>query len=86
MLDGRVVEQPLVLTQLVRKGSFPLATWKEDVERPEVRCLVLQSDWLERSAGTSPDHDLFPDDLRPALKARFGRAGAASGIWIYRAR
>jgi hypothetical protein len=84
MLDGRVIDQPLIFTHLVSRGSFPLSTWERDVERPEVRCLVMQSDWLERAEGASdPDHDLFPADLRPALRAQFELVSREGGLWVY---
>ncbi len=86
MLNGRLIEQPLVLTQLVRRGGFPEAIWLDDVARPRVRCLVMQSDLLERRAGEqNPDHDLFPPALRRALRARFELATSGDGVWIYRA-
>jgi hypothetical protein len=87
MLDGRVTEQPLVLTQLVRRGLFPIGTWVDDVRRPEVRCLVMQSDWLERGEReASPEHDLLPAALRSPLRARFTLVGEHAGLWVYRAR
>lgn len=87
MLNGRLIEQPLVLTPLVRRGVFPEAIWLEDVARPPVRCLVMQSDLLEKTASEEdPDHDLFPPALRRALRARFALETSRDGAWIYRAR
>jgi hypothetical protein len=87
MLDGRLLEQPLVLTQLVRQGAFPEAIWLADVARPEVRCLVVQSGTLEGPASADdPDHDLFSPNVRRALRARFELAAARDGVWIYRLR
>ncbi len=88
MLDGRLLEQPLVFTQLVRRGRYPLATWVADIERPDVRCLVLQTDWLERPPSQDLDeaHDLFPAALRDPLRGKFALAAATDGLWIYRSR
>jgi hypothetical protein len=86
MVNGRLIEQPLVLTQLVRRGAFPEAVWLDDVARPRVRCLVMQSDLLERGAGEeNPDHDLFPPVARHAMRARFELVTSRDGVWIYRA-
>ncbi|MGH7438190.1 MAG: hypothetical protein ACRENE_21100, partial [Polyangiaceae bacterium] len=83
-IDVRVVTQPLVFTHLVARGLFPLGTWIDDVERPQVRCLVLQSDWLERADGASDvDHDLYPSSLRPVLRSRFELVHRDAGLWVY---
>jgi hypothetical protein len=88
MLDGRAVDQPLVFTQLVRRGDFALSTWVADLDRPDVRGLVLQSDWLERAGATDvePAHDLFPAALRGPLRAKFELATQSDGLWLYRSR
>jgi hypothetical protein len=84
MLDGRVIAQPLIFTQMVARGRLPLSAWQREVERPEVRCLVMQSDWLERADGASdPDHDLFPASLRPALRAKLALVSHEGGLWVY---
>jgi hypothetical protein len=86
MLDGRLLEQPLVFTQLLRRGRFPERLWLDDVSRPEVRCLVMQSDWLERDGDPDGPEDLFPACLRAPLRARFVLARDGDGVWVYRRR
>lgn len=86
-LDGRVLDQPLVFTHLVARGRFPLSTWQREVERPEVRCLVMQSDWLERAGDASdPDHDVYPASLRPVLRAKLQLVSREGGLWVYGAK
>jgi hypothetical protein len=84
MLDGRLIEQPLVFTQLAGRGSYPLSTWTEDVNRSSVACLVLQSDWLE-PAGDAEEGP-FPAAMRGVLRERFGLVWAGDGVWVYRRR
>jgi hypothetical protein len=87
MLDGRLIEQALVVTQLVGRGAYPLSVWLEDWGRAEVRCLVMQSDLLERPATeVDADHDLLPPAMREMARGRFERVAVRDGLWIYRAR
>jgi hypothetical protein len=87
MLDGRLIEQPLVLSQLVARGGYPLSLWQKDWSRAEVRCLLMQSDLLERSdMEQDPDHDLLPQGMREMAHRRFERVAVRDGMWIYRAR
>ena len=86
-LDGRILSTPFQLTHLARRGRFPLSTWIADVERPEVGCLVMQDDLLERpAAAVSVEHDRFGPEMRAALVRRFELARAGGGLWIYRPR
>jgi hypothetical protein len=87
MLDGRVLETPYQLTHLVRKGHYPLALWESDIASPQVRCLVTESDSLERPpTAIDADNDRFGPEIRPALTARFQLVARDGGLWIYRAR
>jgi hypothetical protein len=86
-LDGRVVQMPFVMTHLVRAGRYPLALWQADVQRHEVRCLVLQTDLLERPPDqVDPVADLFDPAMRATLRERFSLAKASDGLWIYEVR
>jgi hypothetical protein len=87
MLDGRVVQVPFVTTQLVRAGRYPVGQWQADVRRPAVRCLVMQSDLLERSVeDVDPAHDLFAPPLRATLRERFVLRSQGDGLWVYGVR
>ncbi|MDB4944200.1 MAG: hypothetical protein JWP97_3734 [Labilithrix sp.] len=87
MLDGRILSTPFQLTHLARAGRFDESTWASDVTRPEVTCLVMQDDLLERPlARESREHDRFGPVLRRAFVARFELARAAGGLRIYRLR
>jgi hypothetical protein len=87
MLDGRMIEQPLVFTQLISRGVLSLDMWRTEWSRPEVRCLVMQSDLLSRpEAESDPTQDLLPLALRNVVRARFEPVGAKDGVWLYRAR
>lgn len=87
MLDGRVVATPFQSTHLARRGKFPTEAWIADVRRPEVACLVMQDDLLERPLDQiSVAHDRFGPELRRALAARFRLVEERGGYRIYRAR
>ncbi|HEV3192963.1 MAG TPA: hypothetical protein VGY54_20795, partial [Polyangiaceae bacterium] len=87
MLDGRVIETPFQMTHLVRRGRYPIELWKADIAAPEVRCLVTESDLLERPLSeVSIDDDRFGPEMRAALVARFELVARDDGYWIYRAR
>lgn len=87
MLNGRVIATPFQSTHLARRGKFPLDAWIADVRRPEVACLVMQDDLLERPIGeVSVAHDRFGPELRRALASRFQLVAERGGYRIYRAR
>jgi hypothetical protein len=63
--NGRLVLAPGQLTPLTRLGRYPLQSFVDDVRRPEVVCLVMQSDLLERPLEVvDPDFDVYSSDLR----------------------
>jgi hypothetical protein len=84
MLNGRVLSTPFQLTHLSRRGRYPLGPWLGDVQRPEVRCALMQNDLLERP----PDllnvaHDELPPEMRRALRAKFVRVAERGGWMLY---
>lgn len=84
-LNGRIVATPFQSTHLVRRGAFALEGWLDDVSHPEVTCLVMQDDLLERPAErVSPEHDRFGPELRARLRARFVHALERGGFHLYR--
>ena len=87
MLDGRVIETPFQMTHLLRRGLFPEDVWKRVIFSPEVRCLVTESDILERPlSDVDAQNDRFPPSIRAALEKRFVLVEKDSGVWVYRAR
>lgn len=87
MLNGRVIATPFQSTHLARRGRFPVDAWIADVRRPEVACLVMQDDLLERPIErVSVAHDRFGPELRRALVSRFRLVEEHGGYRIYRAR
>jgi len=83
-LDGRVVQMPFVMTHRAREGRYPLALWQADVRLEPVRCLVVQSDLLERPLDqVDPAADLFGPEMRRTLTERFSLVEAEDGVWIY---
>jgi hypothetical protein len=87
MLDGRIVATPFQTTHLARRGRFDETIWIADVQRPEVKCLYMQDDLLERPLDqVSVAHDRFGPELRRALRERFVLVAHDEGYRIYRAR
>lgn len=86
-LDGRIVMTPFQTTHRVRRGTFSEDLWLEDLASPNVTCLVMQDDLLERSLGDErPAHDRFTPNVRRALRSRFELAEKSAGYFIYRLR
>lgn len=87
MLNGRVVATPFQSTHLARRGRFDLGAWIADVKRPEVKCLYMQDDLLDRPLDRiSIAHDRFGIELRRVLRERFVLVAHDEGYRIYRAR
>jgi hypothetical protein len=87
MLDGRILTTPFQMTHLARRGKYPVGPWIYDVERPEVHCLLMEDDLLERPSNTvDVEHDRFGPELRRALRGRFTRVAEQGGWRLYRAR
>jgi hypothetical protein len=87
MLNGRLLETPYQMTHLAQSGRYPIELWKADIRAPQIRCLVMESDLLERPLNeVNLADDRFGVDLRAALVRRFERVAEDSGLWVYRAR
>jgi len=87
MMNGRIVATPFQATHLARRGRTNVGGWLDDVARAEVKCLVMQSDLLERPlSDVSVDHDAFGPELRRALRAKFELAEGRGGYFVYRLR
>jgi hypothetical protein len=85
VVEGRMVQTPFQTTHLVRRGRFSEATWIADLSRPEVRCLVMQSDLVERPVEeVSVPYDCFTPGVRAHLKRTFSLTKSEAGIYIYR--
>jgi hypothetical protein len=85
MLNGRIVATPFQTTHLARRGRFDEKLWIADVRRPEVKCLYMQDDLLERPLEqVSVAHDRFGPELRRALREEFVLAAHDDGYRIYR--
>lgn len=85
MLDGRIVQTPFQSTHLSARGAFPLDAWKADLASPEVRCLLMQNDLLERTE-RSREHDRFPPAIVAMLRASFELVEERAGYRLYRRR
>lgn len=87
MMNGRIVATPFQSTHLARRGRFPQGAWIADVNRPEVKCLVMQSDLLSRPlSDVRIEHDAFGPELRRALADRFELAFERGGLFVYKVR
>jgi antibiotic biosynthesis monooxygenase (ABM) superfamily enzyme len=86
-LNNRVIATPYQFTHLVRSGTFPLELWQNDLMRPDVRCLVVHTDILERPlSAVNIQTDLFPPQIRETLSRRFELAAQDGGMRVYRLR
>lgn len=86
-LNNRVIATPYQFSYLARSGRFPIATWRQDVERPEIRCLAMRIDLLERPpSNNDAEVDAFPPAIREVLVRRFVLADQDTGWRIYRLR
>lgn len=87
MLNGRIVATPFQTTHLARRGRFDEKLWIADIQRPEVKCLYMQDDLLERPLDeVSIAHDRFGPELRRVLRERFELVANDEGYRIYRVR
>ncbi|MGL4556251.1 MAG: hypothetical protein ACRCV5_02025, partial [Afipia sp.] len=86
-LNNRVIATPYQFTHLVRSGMFPVEVWQNDLIRPDVRCLVVHTDILERPlSAVNTQTDLFPPQIREALSQRFVLSAQDGGMHVYRLR
>jgi hypothetical protein len=87
MLNGRIITTPFQMTHLARRGKYPTLPWIYDVQRPEVHCLLMEDDLLERPpSAIDIEHDRFLPEVRTVLRARFSRVAEQGGWRLYRAR
>jgi hypothetical protein len=87
MLDGRITTTPFQMTHLARRGKYPLGPWARDVTRPEVRCLLMEDDLIDRPPNeVNVEHDRFGPELRAVLRARFTEVTEQGGWRLYRVR
>jgi hypothetical protein len=86
-LNNRVIATPYQFTHLVRSGMFPVEIWQNDLIRPDVRCLVVHTDILERPlSAVDIQTDLFPPRIREVLSQRFVLAAQDGGMHVYKLR
>ena len=68
-------------------GHVDEKVWLADLRRPEVKCVYMQDDLLERPLDqVSVAHDRFGPELRRALRDRFELVASEEGYFIYRLR
>ncbi len=83
-IDGRVVDTPF---QFAHSHSEPLArAWERSADNPNVRCVVVDGDLLERTGEDSALHDRFSIPMKSALRQHFRLEKTQAGLYIYRAR
>jgi hypothetical protein len=87
MVDGRIVQTPFQSTHLVRAGKLGVADWVADVKHPNVHCVLMQDDLLDRPLDqVDVDHDRFPVELRRALRENYVKKAERGGISRYERR
>jgi len=83
-LDGRLVVHPFMLTHLSLRGEYPLGPWLADLARPEIACVVVGHDRIERPLSQYDfNYDYFALPVRDALNRRFVRMAEADGWVVY---
>ncbi len=83
-LNQRIVATPF---QLAHMQASDLEPWKHDIRKPEVRCLVMESDLLEQPLDRGDSaHDRFNVPMREALRTTFVLADQSGAFWTYRKR
>lgn len=82
MLNGRIVQTPFQTTHL--GPDFPVDLWMGDLARPEIGCLVMQDDLLERPMEViDGDHDRFAPVMRRFFRRHFVLVKADAGLYWY---
>lgn len=82
-LNGRLVDTPFQMANLVRTQRFSASTWLRDITHPRVSCLLVQSSWLEEGKD-DPVYDRFPAELRAPLQRAFVPLRAWDSWRLYR--
>ena len=75
--NGRIVSPGFQIEWLIFTGRFPAALRIADIERPEARCVLVESDL---------EHAFFSPDVRAALKRKFQLIDEGAEWHLYRAR
>jgi hypothetical protein len=88
-LDGRVVLPAWQNAYLIRKGTFPLEAWREDLTRPQVRWLVHGRDILDpppdRIEGIT-EVSAYRKELRDIVESHFVLDAEIDGLLVFRRR
>ena len=83
-LNQRIVATPF---QLSHTEARDLEQWKRDMHAPEVRCLIMESDLLEKPVGNvDAAHDRFSVSMREIARAEFALVDHSGSFWTYRKR
>jgi hypothetical protein len=88
-LDGRVILPAWQNAYLIRKGTFPLEAWREDLARTQVRWLVHGRDFLEpppeRIEGIT-EVSAYRKELRDTVESNFVLDAEIDGLLVFRRR
>jgi hypothetical protein len=88
-VNGRVIVPAWQSAYLIRTGRFPLEAWREDLARPQVRCLVHERDYLdpppERIEGIT-EVSPFRKELRDVVEKNFTLGAEIEGLLVFRRR
>jgi hypothetical protein len=88
-VDGRVIVPAWQSAYLIRTGRFPLEAWREDLARPQVRCLVHEHDYLdpppERIEGIT-EVSPFRKELHDVVEKNFVLYTEFDGLLVFRRR
>lgn len=87
-LDGRLVHTAFQMTHLFSAGKLPREPWLADLDRPEVRCVLVEGPELEDPVPWPPEHRHFDPAFRQAILERFSIAihDPVSGFYLYERR
>ena len=83
-IDQRAIDTPFQFSHT--KNEALSRAWIASLSSPNVRCLVMQNDLLERVGDDDPVHDRFSAAAKSALRERFRLEKNDAGFYIYRAR
>lgn len=83
-LQGRVVDTPFQFAHT--KNQRIAHAWERSMDSPNVRCVVVQGDLLERVGEDSAVHDRFSVPVKNTLREHFQLEKKDAGFYIYRAR
>jgi hypothetical protein len=88
-VNRRVLVPAWQSAYLIRTGRFPLDAWREDLARPQVRCLVHERDYLdpppERIEGIT-EVSPFRKELRDVVEKTFTLDSEFDGLLVFHRR